>query len=167
MPSADTHDDVEQTLADTFGADDDAEDDLHEPDDRQRLMRGNPTLPPPSSSFASYAAAHDTASALSGDGSSSQSLQSAPVAPTPTSPSFFDRMRGRISSLSRSPAGNIAGRVMGGGSANDGVFANLSAKPERGDEREKAEDLPPVSHVVQLTYSSDLIHLNANIFPSF
>ncbi|KAI5306636.1 hypothetical protein KEM56_007838 [Ascosphaera pollenicola] len=131
VPDSDAHDDVEQTLADAFGADDDAEDDLHEPDDRQRLMRGDPTLPP--SSFASYAAAHDTAS-------SSQDLQ---PAPNPTSPSFFDRVRGRISSYSRSPAGNFAGRVMGGGSANDGVFANLSAKPERGAEREKAEDLPP------------------------
>jgi hypothetical protein len=35
------------------------------------------------------------------------------------------------------------GRVYGGGShANDGVFANLSAKPEKG---EKAEEHPPVS----------------------
>jgi hypothetical protein len=36
-----------------------------------------------------------------------------------------------------------SGRVVGGGngSANDGVFANLAAKPERG---EKTEDHPPV-----------------------
>ncbi|KAI5291154.1 hypothetical protein KEM54_006102 [Ascosphaera aggregata] len=133
------NDDVEQTLVDTFGADEDAEDDPHEPDDRQRLMRGDPSAPP-SSSFASYAAAHDTAAALSG-GSSSTQLQ-----PNAES-SFLDRMRGRnasiFSAFSRSPAGNIAGRVMGGGSTNDGVFANLSAKPERGNEREKAEDLPP------------------------
>jgi hypothetical protein len=29
-------------------------------------------------------------------------------------------------------------------SSNDGVFANLAAKPERG---EKNEDLPPVSYI--------------------
>lgn len=34
-----------------------------------------------------------------------------------------------------------AGRVYGGGSGSDGVFANLSAKPERG---EKQEEHPPV-----------------------
>lgn len=36
-----------------------------------------------------------------------------------------------------------SGRVVGGGngSTNDGVFANLAAKPERG---EKTEDQPPV-----------------------
>ena len=36
-----------------------------------------------------------------------------------------------------------SGRVVGGGnsSTNDGVFANLAAKPERG---EKTEDHPPV-----------------------
>lgn len=33
------------------------------------------------------------------------------------------------------------GRVYGGGSGTDGVFANLSAKPERG---EKQEEHPPV-----------------------
>jgi hypothetical protein len=35
-----------------------------------------------------------------------------------------------------------AGRVYGGGSGSDGVFANLSAKPEAG---EKTEEHPPVS----------------------
>jgi hypothetical protein len=33
------------------------------------------------------------------------------------------------------------GRVYGGGTGSDGVFANLSAKPERG---EKLEEHPPV-----------------------
>lgn len=33
------------------------------------------------------------------------------------------------------------GRVYGGGSGSDGVFANLSAKPEKG---EKIEEHPPV-----------------------
>lgn len=31
---------------------------------------------------------------------------------------------------------------MGGGTTNDGVFTNLSAKPDRGEKVE--EDLPPV-----------------------
>jgi hypothetical protein len=39
-----------------------------------------------------------------------------------------------------------AGRVIS--SSNDGVFANLAAKPERG---EKNEDLPPVSILPDIT----------------
>jgi hypothetical protein len=35
----------------------------------------------------------------------------------------------------------VTGRVYGGGSGSDGVFANLSAKPESG---EKIEEHPPV-----------------------
>lgn len=41
------------------------------------------------------------------------------------------------------PSGAHAGRVYGGGSQADGVFSNMSAKPERGD-NEKDEQ-PPVS----------------------
>ena len=40
------------------------------------------------------------------------------------------------------PQQPVTGRVYGGGSGSDGVFANLSAKPERG---EKVEEHPPVS----------------------
>lgn len=36
----------------------------------------------------------------------------------------------------------VSTRVYGGGSGSDGVFANLSAKPEMG---EKTEEHPPVS----------------------
>lgn len=36
---------------------------------------------------------------------------------------------------------SVAGRVYGGGSGSDGVFANLNAKPESG---EKVEEHPPV-----------------------
>jgi hypothetical protein len=39
------------------------------------------------------------------------------------------------------PPQPASGRVYGGGSGSDGVFANLSAKPERG---EKLEEHPPV-----------------------
>lgn len=41
------------------------------------------------------------------------------------------------------PAGAQAGRVYGGGSQADGVFSNMAAKPDRGD-NEKDEQ-PPVS----------------------
>lgn len=39
------------------------------------------------------------------------------------------------------PPRPTTGRVYGGGSGSDGVFANLSAKPEAG---EKTEEHPPV-----------------------
>lgn len=35
-------------------------------------------------------------------------------------------------------------RVMGGGNASDGVFANMSARPERGDANAEKEEQPPV-----------------------
>jgi hypothetical protein len=47
----------------------------------------------------------------------------------------------------------VTGRVYGGGSGSDGVFANLSAKPESG---EKLEEHPPVrSSQSSLTSSKD------------
>lgn len=35
-------------------------------------------------------------------------------------------------------------RVVGGGVGSDGVFANLSARPERGDPEKEKDELPPV-----------------------
>jgi hypothetical protein len=43
----------------------------------------------------------------------------------------------------------VPGRVYGGGSGGDGVFANLSAKPEAG---EKLEEHPPVGFLVEMKY---------------
>lgn len=48
----------------------------------------------------------------------------------------------RVTMLPAFNASQPSGRVVGGNSStNDGVFANLAAKPERG---EKTEDQPPV-----------------------
>ncbi|KAI5295369.1 hypothetical protein KEM52_001617, partial [Ascosphaera acerosa] len=163
---------VEQTLADAFGTDTDDEDDegarsdddlRHHggDDDRQRLLRAHshsqtqtqssPALGAADPAYASYAAAHDTASAAAATTHQQQQQHDPSATGAGTgaadsqSPTFFERMRGRnrgfFNAFSRSPASAAASRVMGGGS--DGVFANLSAKPERVVEGEKGEDLPP------------------------
>jgi hypothetical protein len=91
----------DRTLADTFDSDSEDDDDGDGRDDRQRLMRGNPTT------------------------------DDEPVAPG---------LQRRVTEL---PALNTqapsTGRVYGGG--NGGVWANLSAKPTRGED---AEEKPPV-----------------------
>ncbi|KAF1977184.1 hypothetical protein BU23DRAFT_551109 [Bimuria novae-zelandiae CBS 107.79] len=98
--------DADGTLADTFDAASDEDDD--ESDDRQRLMRGTPEETPD--------ADDDTL--------------------RPTRP-------GRQRSVTQLPVFNTVaptgGRIYGGGQ-NDGVFANLSAKPTRGEE---VEEKPP------------------------
>ncbi|KAF7714969.1 Uncharacterized protein PECH_005391 [Penicillium ucsense] len=115
------HEDNDQTLADAFGDDDESDED-GEPDDRQRLMRGSP----------------DTGSHVGYD------------QPAPSAPSSDTRINGqeppRISPLSRRPTilptftTPAAGSGRSVAPSNDGVFANLAAKPDRG---EKTEDLPP------------------------
>lgn len=121
-----------QTLADTFGdgSDSDAED---EPDDRQRLMRANP---PPQ------------ASPDSGSGNSSAS-SSADQVQLREQPDPLQRRPTVFPSLS-TPAGG-PGRMIS--SSNDGVFANLAAKPERG---EKNEDLPPVCVLQHIFFIRDV-----------
>lgn len=104
---------AEQTLADTFNdGDSDGEDDT---DDRQRLMRGQPDSPVQEQA--------------------AQSDENAPRHPV---------IQRRVTELPAfAPPVTGSGRVIGGGrSTNDGVFANMAAKPERG---EKGEDHPPVS----------------------
>lgn len=97
-PIADQED---RTLADTFDSASDDDDDDDGRDDRQRLMRGEP------------------------------STDEQPAAPgllrRPTEIPVFE---------TQAPA---SGRVYGGG--NGGVWANLSAKPTRGED---AEEKPPV-----------------------
>jgi hypothetical protein len=87
-------------------------DDSDEPDDRQRLMRGDPTVTSP-----------ETAA----DNTTTESPQSSST-----------QRRGTLLPTFSSSAASF---TVGMGSSNDGVFANLNAKPERG---EKDEDLPPV-----------------------
>ncbi|KAI9822557.1 MAG: hypothetical protein M1827_000276 [Pycnora praestabilis] len=116
--------DADRTLADTFDAPSDGEDSDNEAeeggDDRQSLMhrtRGNsPSIP------------------VGGDNANAAGTERPPV------------VQRRITQLPvfapATPAPGATGRVYGGGSrsTNDGVFANLSAKPERG---EKTEEQPP------------------------
>jgi hypothetical protein len=110
---------ADQALEDAFDDGDGSEDGEDELDDRQRLMRASPspndapTLP-------------STASASESHGN--QSLQS-PQRHVRLVPSFASST-------------NPSGRVVGMGNLNDGVFANLNAKPERGEKTE--DDLPPV-----------------------
>lgn len=106
--------DAERTLADTFDDGTASDNESNDGDDRQRLMRGNP---PPSSA-----------------NNERPTMQRA-VTEFPT----FD------TSAPETLAAPV--RVYGGGarpSSNDGVFANLSAKPEHG---EKLEEQPPASHI--------------------
>ena len=115
--------DDDQTLADAFG-DEDGSDDENEPDDRQRLMRANPDAQSPTDNGPAA-----TASSSSEARTDGQEQPRAPAPPRRTNilPRFLTRSFAANQSLA---------------SSNDGVFANLAAKPERGD---KNEDLPPVS----------------------
>ncbi|PYH89927.1 hypothetical protein BO71DRAFT_444246 [Aspergillus ellipticus CBS 707.79] len=115
-------DHADQTLADAFGDGSESEGD-DEPDDRQRLMRAQPESRPVA----------DSSSAAAASSSSSGSDQSAGDARIGGG---IQRRQTLLPSFSTPSPG--AGRVIS--SANDGVFANLAAKPERG---EKNEDLPP------------------------
>ena len=100
--------DADQTLANTFGDDEDDTDVEDDIDDRQRLMRGNPPPAEPQ---------HDGPSQIQSQSTSATQQRPATASASASAPS----------------------RTIRG--TNDGVFANLAAKPERG---EKLEDLPPV-----------------------
>ncbi len=116
---------TDQALADAF---DDSESEAgDEPDDRQRLMRAQPGAPPPADTNTSTSAEPaGTASSSSANAESQAGSRGAQR--TSTLLPFF----GGTSSSNSNRHIN---------SSNDGVFANLAAKPERG---EKTEDLPPV-----------------------
>ncbi|KAL1962992.1 hypothetical protein VTN77DRAFT_8838 [Rasamsonia byssochlamydoides] len=107
---------ADQTLQEAFD-DGNETDEADEPDDRQRLMRGNP---PPRNESTSESA----------NASSSESRDDGPRNPP---------IQRRVTILPSFSSSTPSGRVVGMG--NDGVFANLSAKPERGEKNE--EDLPP------------------------
>ncbi|KAF2787348.1 hypothetical protein K505DRAFT_367435 [Melanomma pulvis-pyrius CBS 109.77] len=106
--------DADRTLADTFDSpddDDDSDDELGDGmDDRQRLMRGTPET------------SHGSET---------------------TSESEVNPRAGIQRRVTQLPVFNTAaptsGRIYGGGQ-NDGVWANLSAKPTRGED---AEEKPP------------------------
>lgn len=98
---------------------DGSDDEDNDGDDRQRLMRGTPA----SSS------------------ATTESVTEGTPAPPPTV-----RRPTILPSFAPTPTST---RVYGGGSGSDGVFANLSAKPERG---EKTEEHLPVCILTPLRY---------------
>lgn len=113
---------VDATLADTFDAEGSDSDADNDGDDRQRLMRGGPV---PTTSDTTLDERTQNAGYIVGvDGT-----RRPPLAP-----------ERRVTALPTFPT-TTAGRVYGAGNQSDGVFANLSAKPEVG---EKAEEHPPV-----------------------
>ncbi len=114
---------AERTLADTFDDGSDSDDDGHdEGDDRQRLMRAN---------------THQSEServVLDGNG--------------PNRPGAVTRLPVVVPPVSSDvPARPYTGATPFStfSHSNDGVFANLNAKPERG---EKLEEQPPVSTII-------------------
>ncbi|KAI8624175.1 hypothetical protein F5Y19DRAFT_337466 [Xylariaceae sp. FL1651] len=110
--------DVNPDLADAFDTDGDDSDD--EPDDRQRLMRGN--------SFPISQGAAAASQTMAGSGSE----PSAPGLQTTPSPSSA---AGNSAQASGNP------RIYGGGIQSDGVFSNMTARPERGEKI--VEEAPP------------------------
>lgn len=111
----------DQTLADAFGDDGESDDD-DEPDDRQRLMRASPD-----------STESGQAPATTGPSSGPRTDDQNPP-PTPGLPRRQTVLPTFTTSVS------AGGRSIA--TSNDGVFANLAAKPQPG---EKTEDLPPVS----------------------
>ncbi|KAG5303589.1 metal homeostatis protein bsd2 [Histoplasma capsulatum G186AR] len=117
------HSEADQTLADTFGDDDEDSDAEDGVDDRQRLMRGN-TSPQGNSVSTNFGSG--------GNGAQPQAVSAA----------------GNVTQAAFNPPISTSSRtIRGAGTTNDGVFANLAAKPERG---EKTEDLPPVRFLQSL-----------------
>ncbi|KAH8159035.1 hypothetical protein CIB48_g9217 [Xylaria polymorpha] len=112
---------VDSDLADAFDTDGDDSDD--EPDDRQRLVRGN-----------SFPASQSTGA-------------SAPTSTTETEPETRQPPPGLPSTQPQSlAAGHRAqpttnSRIYGGGIQSDGVFSNMTARPERGEK--VVEEAPP------------------------
>ena len=120
------HTAVDQNLADTFDADGSDSDEDNDGDDRQRLMRGTPT-----------------------SSSTDQIDNQSTLTPTSEDPRPIVERRQTHIPVFAAPPPQTNGRVYGGGSGSDGVFANLSAKPERG---EKLEEHPPVGFIPSTTF---------------
>lgn len=140
-----TNQDADQTLADAFdgGSDSEGED---EPDDRQRLMRANPELPSFASGSGNYDENDNGSGNAAGAGAASSlgSHSGVPSQPTQQPRQQQQQSGGRGGLFRRTTVLpsflSSSGASRSVSSSNDGVFANLAAKPERG---EKNEDLPP------------------------
>ncbi|KAL8717051.1 MAG: hypothetical protein Q9225_005670 [Loekoesia sp. 1 TL-2023] len=108
---------ADRTLADTFDDGSASDSESHDGgDDRQRLMRGN-TIPPPT----------ENQTTTVSDGARPVPIQRTVTEFPGVTPVVPGRTRGM-------PYSTFA-------SSNDGVFANLNAKPERGEKQE--EEKPP------------------------
>ncbi|KLO80395.1 protein-L-isoaspartate(D-aspartate) O-methyltransferase [Fusarium fujikuroi] len=64
---------------------------------------------------------------------STPSMENVNTIPTPAQPAV----------PAPTPSGSRSTRIVGGGSGSDGVFANLSARPERGNSDPEKDELPP------------------------
>lgn len=129
------------TLADAFDADESDSDD--EPDDRQRLVRQNSDPVQPAGSSAQYPAPYSPVGS---------SASTPPPQPPRSQPSA---------------AATSSNRIFGSGIQNEGVFSNLTAKPERGGTEK--EEMPPVRFHHQI-----LVHIvslqqfaNPTVFASY
>lgn len=113
---------AERTLADTFDDGSDSDDDgNNEGDDRQRLMRVSTVQ-----SESEQRIVHD---------------RNKPYTPR-TATQFPDTTPPVTSTV---PVGPLPRGALLNSRQNDGVFANLNAKPERGEDK---EELPPVRHSI-------------------
>jgi hypothetical protein len=73
--------------------------------------------------------------------SSSEQLTPDTTSSSQSRPAVVETRSTYLPAFAPAGRGTTPGRVYGGGSGSDGVFANLSAKPEAG---EKTEEHPPV-----------------------
>lgn len=136
---------ADQALADAFddGSDSEADD---EPDDRQRLMRANPEprslADGDNGGYGEGSEGNNTAASSSQAGQGGQRPQ--PQQQQQLQLRQQQRQgRGLFRSTTILPSflTSSSGTARAVTSSNDGVFANLAAKPERGESK---EDLPPV-----------------------
>ncbi|KAK5625414.1 hypothetical protein RRF57_001130 [Xylaria bambusicola] len=111
---------VNSDLADAFDAD--ADDSDEEPDDRQRLVRGN-SFPVSQTSAAT--------SSVQTTPRETETQQSRPNQSQPQS----------HSAVNTGAQSTMNSRVYGGGIQSDGVFSNMTARPERGEKI--VEEAPP------------------------
>ncbi|KJR87538.1 metal homeostatis protein bsd2 [Sporothrix schenckii 1099-18] len=131
-----THSVVDPALVDAFGDDNDDnsdDDDGADADDRQRLMRSRDALRPmraPAWMTRSGAAATET----------EESDSNAAPTPSTSTPSPAPAPTRRPAPASGTTPTPTTGRVYGGGIQSDGVFSNLTARPEPGEEK---DELPP------------------------
>ena len=107
-----------------------------------------------------------TSRALPNDfGNSNGIVPSSPAVSQPPRPSFFRRAMGVFlpSQYTRVATSESSSRPVGGGTENDGVFANVAAKPQPGrmvqsDDgnfvvpEEVQKEMPPVCSVLYFTY---------------